>query len=311
MATLMLDDEEFKSLEQILSRLAQVTSSIQSLRTDILKSNPLPTTYVQSRLPHPPQTSPLPDPGKKRPRQSSSTNSCRSTNRSSLQASAQIIQRNLQGLLDSLNDNAILLNRMVIHPSPSFPGRTQEGVLGQLLRKKLEPDVEELVARGREMGREAMATPEGLARMSDVWGDVRDWVQRRIAQYVGEEAEDVYTKEEREMGVENVRTGLKRNLEDDEDDDDDDDDDEDGDSGAGGGNKQQQQQQQQQQAIRGPEPETLLWFATRGDFGVLPNIKFERKENVYRGLQGINVPAQDEAMHSVSQQQQQQQQQQP
>lgn len=44
MAALMLDDDEFKSIEQILSRLSQLSSSIQSLRMDIIKSNPLPHT---------------------------------------------------------------------------------------------------------------------------------------------------------------------------------------------------------------------------------------------------------------------------
>lgn len=42
MATLGLDDDEFKIMEQTLSRLAQLSSSIQSLKMDIIKSNPLP-----------------------------------------------------------------------------------------------------------------------------------------------------------------------------------------------------------------------------------------------------------------------------
>lgn len=42
MATLGLDDDELKALEQTLSRLAQLSSSIQSLKQDILRSNPLP-----------------------------------------------------------------------------------------------------------------------------------------------------------------------------------------------------------------------------------------------------------------------------
>ncbi|KAJ3494908.1 hypothetical protein NLG97_g3770 [Lecanicillium saksenae] len=109
MAALGLDDDELKSVEQILSRLAQLSSSIQSLKMDILKSNPLP---------HP----------------------------DSLHASAQILQRNLQTVLDSLSENSELFTRIAIHPSTNYPGRTQENVLTQLLRKKLEPDVEELVA---------------------------------------------------------------------------------------------------------------------------------------------------------------------
>ncbi|KFH46486.1 Mediator of RNA polymerase II transcription subunit-like protein [Hapsidospora chrysogenum ATCC 11550] len=254
MATLMLDDDEFKSLEHIVSRLSQLSSSIQSLRIDILKSNPLP---------HP----------------------------SSLQASAQIIQRNLQSLLDSISENSDLLNRLAVRPSPNFPGRTQENALGQLLRKKLEPDVEELVAKGREAA--VAATPEGLARMQEVWDDALRWVQQRIAQYVAEEAGDVYTKEEREMGVENVRTGLRRDLDEDEEDEDEDEDEGAGGEGEGegdGDDNNQKKEGREKREKRGPEPETLLWFAARGDFAVPPNVEYERKQDAYRGLQGVSVP---------------------
>ena len=46
MAALGLDDDELKSVEQTLARLAQLSSSIQSLKMDILKSNPLPHPYA-------------------------------------------------------------------------------------------------------------------------------------------------------------------------------------------------------------------------------------------------------------------------
>lgn len=46
MATLGLDDDELKALEQTLGRLAQLSSSIQSLKMDLIKSNPLPPPYV-------------------------------------------------------------------------------------------------------------------------------------------------------------------------------------------------------------------------------------------------------------------------
>jgi hypothetical protein len=53
MATLGLDDDELKAVEQTLARLAQLSSSIQSLKMDILKSNPLPHPYVSlSCCPH-------------------------------------------------------------------------------------------------------------------------------------------------------------------------------------------------------------------------------------------------------------------
>ncbi|EHK19181.1 uncharacterized protein TRIVIDRAFT_49463 [Trichoderma virens Gv29-8] len=249
MATLGLDDDELKSVEQTLARLAQLSSSIQSLKMDILKSNPLP---------HP----------------------------SSLQASAQILQRNLQTVLDNLSENAELFSRIAVHPSTNYPGRTQEGVLTQLLRKKLEPDVEELVAQGRETAR--LATPEGIAELQSIWDELREWTHDRIARYVREEAGDVYTKEEREMGIDKVRTGLRKGLdeESDEEDDEDEDEDEDNEDAMDATNDQAKAT-----AVgRGPEPETLLWFAARGDFEVPRNVEYERKSGGKRGYDGVNIP---------------------
>ncbi|CAM1509984.1 Fc.00g003190.m01.CDS01 [Cosmosporella sp. VM-42] len=239
MAALGLDDDEYKTLEQTLARFSQLSSSIQSLKQDILRSNPLP----------PP---------------------------SSLQASAQILQRNLQTVLDSLSENNELFSRIAIHPSTSYPGRTQENVLTQLLRKKLEPDVEELVSQGRETAH--LATPEGLDELQRIWNELREWTHERIATYVRDEAGDVYTAEERAQGIENVRTGLKRDLEEESEDEEGDEEDEEDAEGA--------------QQIRGPEIETLLWFHTRGDFEVPPNVEYMRKKGkIYKGLEGVNIPS--------------------
>ncbi|KAM3516206.1 hypothetical protein MY11210_000228 [Beauveria gryllotalpidicola] len=262
-----LDDDELKSVEQMLSRLAQLSSSIQSLKMDIVKSNPLPHPISLTRIP-------LPD------------------HSDSLHASARILQRNLSTVLDCLSENAELFARVAVRPSTNYPGRAQENVLTQLLRKKLEPDVEELVERGREAARRA--TPEGVAELQAIWDELRAWTQSRIAEYVRDEAGDVYTREERAMGVEKVRTGLRREIEEDEeeedDDEEDDDDDDDGRDGAtaaaaAGGNEVA--------ALppRGPEIETLLWFMTRADFDVARNIEYERKGAVLmRGLEGVNIP---------------------
>ncbi|TQS33979.1 hypothetical protein Golomagni_05659 [Golovinomyces magnicellulatus] len=244
MATLGLDDDELKSVEQTVSRLAQLSSSIQSLKMDILKSNPLP---------HP----------------------------NSLQASAQILQRNLQTVLDSLSENSDLFSRLALHPSTNYPGRTQENILTQLLRKKLEPDVEELVLKGRETAK--LATAEGVAELQQIWDEIRAWTQSRIAAYVREEAGDAYTKEERDMGVENVRTGLTRDVE--EEDDDDDEDDEDGDEDG-----DEAGDDETKQVVRGPEPETLLFFMARAEFEVPRNVEYERKGTVKKGFEGVNVP---------------------
>lgn len=200
-----------------------------------------------------------------------------SSRSSSLQASAQILQRNLQTVLDSLNENSVLFHRLALHPSTNFPGRTQENVLTQLLRKKLEPDVEDLVAQGRETAR--LATPEGIQKLQAIWDELRAWTHGRIAEYVRGEASDVYTREEREGGVENVRTGLRRDLEEESDEEQEEGQEEDdGDGGA------------ELQTVRGPEPETLLWFAARGDFEVPRNVEYERKVGVKRGLEGVRLP---------------------
>lgn len=171
---------------------------------------------------------------------------------------------------------------MAMHPSTNYPGRAQENILTQLLRKKLEPDVEELVLEGRETAR--LATPRGIAELQSIWDTLRKWTQGRIAEYVRDEAGDVYTKEERENGVENVRTGLRRALheeseEENEEEEEGDNSDEE-DDGDKDGNP----------ANTGPEPETLLWFAARGDFEVPRNVEYERRTGVKKGLEGVNIP---------------------
>lgn len=131
---------------------------------------------------------------------------------------------------------------MAVYPLPQFPGRTQENLLGQLLRKKLEPNVEDWVAEGRKIGTEAEAQGDraglGREKMLDLW----TWAgmaaneQARKHTWGGN-----YTLEEKERGVENVVTGLRRRLkedpddssEDEEDEEDDEDDDADGDDPNG------------------------------------------------------------------------------
>ncbi len=175
-------------------------------------------------------------------------------------------------------------------------------MLTQLLRKKLEPDVEELVEQGRETAR--LATPEGIEELQGIWDELRSWTHGRIATYVREEAGDAYTKEERESGVENVRTGLKRDVEDDDDDEDEedeDDEDEDGEDEEGengakegttapAGGDAGQQNGGKLHVERGPEPETLLWFMARADFEVPRNVEYEHKGALKKGLEGVNIP---------------------
>ncbi|CRK14970.1 hypothetical protein BN1723_002137 [Verticillium longisporum] len=185
-----LSDDETKALEQTRQRLYQLTNSIQSFKADVAKSNPLP-----------PQ--------------------------SSLQAQYQILLRNLQSLLDIVNENAVPFAHTSVHPA-------------------------------------------------EVWKELRAWTQERVAQYVIEEAGDVYTRDEREGGIENVRSGLRRPLEepdesDDEDGDNDENEDEDVVMGDGA-----QSGAPQPGKVAGPEPEVFFWFSARGDFDLPRNVEFEK-----------------------------------
>lgn len=208
---------------------------------------------------------------------------------SSIQASTQIIQSSLSDLLTLIHSNAGLLSSMAVRPSSNFPGTTQEAALQSLVRKKPDPEVEAAIEKSRRFVEEDV-TQDGLKSMHEVWTDARDWIQKRIMSYVSEEAGDVYTKEERERGVDSVRTGLKRDLEEDEEEDEDE---EDEDEEMEGVEKPKEDKAKEEPEIpRGPEPETLLWFAARGDFAVPDNVQYSRQDGMppFKGLQGMNIP---------------------
>ncbi|CAG9950853.1 unnamed protein product [Clonostachys rosea f. rosea IK726] len=189
MATLGLDDDELKSVEQMVSRISQLSSSINSLKHDLLRSAPLP----------PP---------------------------SSFQASAQILPAQPSRPSSTASPRTrSCFSQMAVHPSTNYPGRTQEGLLSTLLRSKLEPQMEERVSLGLETAHRA--TPEGIAVLQEVWDECRRWTQQRIAEYVSEEADDVYTKQERDAGVEMCGPACGGSSEEDESDDDDEGEDED------------------------------------------------------------------------------------
>ncbi|KAH6692339.1 mediator of RNA polymerase II transcription complex subunit 8-domain-containing protein [Plectosphaerella plurivora] len=256
-----LSDDESKALEQTRQRLYQLSNSISSLRQSIVNSNPLPPS-------------------------------------SSLLAQYQILLRNLQSTLDVLTENSVPFAHMSVHPAVNYPGRTQENVLLTLLRKKREPSVEERIEQGLETTAGLRAAVEGegddmkngIQRLEEVWESLREWTTERVTSYVRDgEAVDVYTKKERAAGIENVRSGLRRALEEpdedeDEDESDEGDDDEDvdldvimGETTAPTG----------QTTAPPPEPELLFWFAARGDYDIPPNVELEKDAAKRARLSGV------------------------
>ena len=122
---------------------------------------------------------------------------------------------------------------MVVYPLPQFPGRTQEHILQQLLRTKLEPEVDEWVERGQDNAHISL-TSDGRSLsdkdLNELWESAPGESSRAgIKQKWGAD----YTLAEMQLGIENIQTGLKRELKVPEDDNDeamDDDEDEDEDA---------------------------------------------------------------------------------
>ncbi|GKZ20734.1 mediator of RNA polymerase II transcription subunit 8 [Aspergillus brasiliensis] len=193
-----LNQDQIKTLEQSRQRLIQLTHSLASLITSLNQSDPLPSW-------------------------------------TSLQSQATIISNNLLTISDHLSDNRDLLSNIVAYPDASYPSRIPANnvALEQVLRTKLDPRVEDWVARGRRAGAptttsdtgagalgqyhtnngQGLLSDEAIAELWD-WAPVAANEEARKRNWGGN-----YTLEEREMGIENVVTGLSRVLEDDDEED--------------------------------------------------------------------------------------------
>ncbi|KAL8756585.1 MAG: hypothetical protein Q9184_004453 [Pyrenodesmia sp. 2 TL-2023] len=118
MTTLSKDD--LRVLELARQRLYQLTDSLNSLNRDIHTAHPLPSwPSLQSRL--------------------------------------SLLATHLSSLQTHLSTHSALFASVAVFPLPQFPGREQEAMLAQMLRKKLEMGVEEWVQRGWEGGRKLVA----------------------------------------------------------------------------------------------------------------------------------------------------------
>ncbi|KAI1420168.1 mediator of RNA polymerase II transcription complex subunit 8-domain-containing protein [Xylaria sp. FL1777] len=251
MSSLGLSQEELKAVEQTRQRLSQLSSSLNSLKNDVFLSNPLP-------------------------------------NLDSLQASADILNHNVHAIIEILSQNNALFSRVAVHPSTNFPGRTQENILLQLLRKKPEPDVEATMDEGRKTltsmpwpgyaqpGTNTSSNKEKENALGEIWDTTRNACQERIAEYVMNEEGDSFTAEEHEIGIENVRTGLQRSFDDEYEDDDEMEEDE-GDGAPAGRNAEPDLMiidrpppppapAVSTQDVDGATLETIMRLATRGRF---------------------------------------------
>jgi len=184
MAQIWLAQEDLKAFDQLRQRLFHLANNIGSLKTDLQREVPLPEW-------------------------------------SSIETSSTILSNNIKSIAEHLTTHADLLQRTVVYPQTNFPGRTQEPLLGQLLRKKAEPQIETWVEEGRAAIPED--GPEADQDLEHIWSWASEWVGDRVVKYAMDEAGEEYTAEEREQGIENVNTGLRRDFEEESDEDEDED----------------------------------------------------------------------------------------
>ena len=203
MADVHLRPEDLKALDQARQKLSQIEGNIGSVKNDMLQNNPLPQWSVESLF----ETLLV----KYRPLNSILTLFSR---RESLQASAAILNRLVSDMSKHLAQHADLFQRVAVHPSTNFPGRTQEPVLHNLLRKKLDIPVEDMVKEGREI--QAENEKDNEKENDELWTWTREWVGERVAMHVISTQGQYYTAEEKEKGIESVRTGLRRKFEEEE-----------------------------------------------------------------------------------------------
>jgi mediator of RNA polymerase II transcription subunit 8 len=226
---------EMKALEQTRQRIAQLSSNIASLKLDILRTTPLPTWE-------------------------------------SLETTASIIGHNLQSLSAHLAAHNELFQQTVVYPCTNYPGREQEMLLGQLLRKKVEPGVEDWIEEGK---REGTSEGEGHKEdLSEFWNEAQDWLAERVLTFVRDEQNQEYTKDEIAMGIENVNTGLRDQFESDEDAMDEDDEEVKDElavtsvrraSAAGGVSFEMSKPDSKSEEKKGKSLDEVLRFVTRGD----------------------------------------------
>ncbi|GAM89381.1 hypothetical protein ANO11243_074180 [Dothideomycetidae sp. 11243] len=185
-----MSQEATRTLEHVRQRLNALTTQLGSLRRDLESNEALPSW-------------------------------------ASIQNSANLLSHNLQSLHSTLNAAQPLLRAAHAYPLPSYPGRTQEHSLIMLMRKKLQPGVEDWIEDGARKGAQiqgaestklANGTANGTSKtlghqdLEELW----NWAGpegNRIARDIGDDAfADVFTLAEQEAGIEDVVTGLRRKF---------------------------------------------------------------------------------------------------
>ncbi|KAK5123403.1 hypothetical protein LTR85_002835 [Meristemomyces frigidus] len=192
-----LPQDQIRALDQLRQRLSQLSQSLASTRADLERSDPAPSWPT-------------------------------------LQRDAELLVHNLNRYQETMNEHRGFLTAAHAYPLPTFPGPSQEHVLTQLMRKKLDPKTEDWIAEYTKPKTQGTRQLNGMPNGDTSHGiQLKDEDYRNLWTWAGSTSTDIangmlisdafednYTLAEREAGIENVVTGLKRNLEDDSDEED-------------------------------------------------------------------------------------------
>lgn len=124
-----------------------------------------------------------------------------------------IISQHLASVSQHLSTHQELFRSIIVYPLPEFPGTTQENLLGQLLRKKLEPRVEDWVCEARGIA-SSTANSRSLTgtELQQSWSRAGMALIEQVREHTGDGSYNL----EKEIEVENV-DGLRRQLQEDPD----------------------------------------------------------------------------------------------
>lgn len=132
-----------------------------------------------------------------------------------------------------------------------------------LLRKKAEPQVDNWVDDGRSY-LEKRGETEGKD-LEEVWNFASDNIGQMVGKAAVRVMRDLYTKEEREAGVKNARTGLKKPPEDEEGSEDSDDDEaDDEDEEMGDGDEESDGEPKKKVVVGARSLDDMMMFMTTG-----------------------------------------------
>ncbi|KEF63094.1 uncharacterized protein A1O9_01070 [Exophiala aquamarina CBS 119918] len=170
-----LDNDQVRSLDQTRQLLLSLHTSLVALRSDISQNPQLPSWPA-------------------------------------LQTHANLISSNLQTITESLSRHRDAFSSAVVHPLPQFPAKERAFILETLLRTKFEPNIEEWVEEG-----EAVASRQHRPAQRGLTDADRDALWQWAPGAANAEARKQkwgadYTLEEKQNGIENVTTGLRREL---------------------------------------------------------------------------------------------------